>query len=139
MTARALLDTLSAAGVRVMVGAAGDTLELSGKLPPAHLLDEVRAAKSDLLAALKVAEVVTGLDNLSAPPSSSPPDPLPPHLAALMDAAHAGQLPRGAVSLASGLVTDLEGYVLAWADCWPRDRVHVLRRLEEAHAVTVRE
>lgn len=131
MTARTLLDTLSAAGVRVMVGAAGDTLELSGKRPPAHLLDEVRACKPDLLEVLRPAQPI------ALPLVPSPLEALPPHLAALVEAAQVGWLPRGAVKLTSGLVTDLEGYVLAWAGCWPHDRAHVLRRLEEAHAATV--
>ena len=67
-----------------------------------------------------------------------PPSPvaelLPAHLAALIHAAQAGQLLGGAVKLSSGLVTDLTGYVLAWAECWPSDRAHVLKRLEEAYA-----
>lgn len=63
-------------------------------------------------------------------------NPLPVHLVELLDQAHAGQLQKGAVKLSSGLVTDLKSYVLAWAECWPRDRLHVLSRLEEAYAVT---
>ena len=63
---------------------------------------------------------------------------LPPALADLVLSAERGEPPSGAVKLSSGLVTDLTGYVLAWAACWPRDRAHVLWRLEEAYAVTVK-
>ena len=127
---KALLTRLAAVGVGLSLNEAGDGLTLSGTgQPPASLLEAVRAAKPELLALLRAAK-----EELS---SSSPPAPLPAHLAAMVKAARAGQLPRGAVKLSSGLITDLEGYVLAWAECWPRDRAHVLRRLEEAHLVAV--
>lgn len=60
---------------------------------------------------------------------------MPPHLAQMVAAAQRGELPRGVHLLESGLVMDLGGYVLAWAECWPRDRVHLTRRLGEAYAV----
>ena len=53
MNAPALLEALSAAGVTVALNAAGDGLALSGRgQPPAALLEEVRASKAALLAAL---------------------------------------------------------------------------------------
>ena len=144
-----LLFALKAAGVHVALGAAGNTLELTGKRPPAALLDKVRAGKASLLKALtpakKQAEMPPPLpweDAPNAPPWPRPAviasDPLPEYLARLVSAAKAGTLPRSPVKLASGLAPDLGMYVLAWAECWPRDRAHVLRRLEEAHAFTVR-
>lgn len=142
----ALLSALQAAGVHVALGAAGNTLELRGKRPPAALLDEVRASKAALLEALapRSGNMLPPLPWEDVPHTDpSPlqavlaPDPLPDHLAQLMARARVGRLPGGPVKLASGLAPDLGVYVLAWAECWPRDRAHVLRRLEEAHAVTV--
>ncbi|WP_425146170.1 hypothetical protein [Deinococcus sp.] len=136
----ALLSALQAAGVHVALGAAGDTLELTGKRPPAALLDGVRASKAALLELLAppkqqaapVFEAKALAQQREAALSAVPA--LPAHLLALIEQAKAGQLPSGPVHLASGLCPDLGVYVLAWADCWPRDRAHVLRRLEEAHA-----
>ena len=113
--------------------------------PPAALLDEVRAGKAALLEALapRSGDMLPPLPWEDAPhtdPSPLPPvlapDPLPDHLARLVSMAKAGNLPGGTAKLASGIAPDLSVYVLAWAECWPRDRAHVLRRLEEAHAVT---
>lgn len=156
MTGAALLASLHAHGVMVAINAAGDGLTLTGKgRPPAELLDEVRAAKVELLEALRPAkeEHAPTFPTLSPSPVAVPDtraaevvsnnvidapspvsDPLPAHLAELLELARAGQLPKGAVKLASGLVTDLAGYVIAWAECWPRDRAHVLSRLEAAYA-----
>ncbi|GGR22530.1 hypothetical protein [Deinococcus ruber] len=138
----ALLSALHAAGVHVALGAAGNTLELTGKRPPAALLDEVRASKAALLEVLapKTGDMLPWEDVPDVAPSLPAvlaPDPLPDHLARLVSAAKAGTLPGGPVKLASGIAPELGVYVLAWAECWPRDRAHVLRRLEEAHAVTV--
>lgn len=135
MNGAALLASLQERGVKVAINAAGDGLMLTGKkCPPAELLDEVRAAKVELLAALRPAKE-------EPKPTVSPvlhslpvADPLPAHLAELLDLAHAGKLPKGAVKLSSGLVTDLAGYVIAWAGSWPRDRAHILQRLEAAYA-----
>ena len=160
---RPLLASLEAVGVHLSLTPSGDGLALSGLgCPPAELLDEVRRRKLELLEVLKGAakkeaeqptpqpvalpdvRVAGIVDTLPASPVASmsriatPADPLPAHLAALIDAAHVGQLPRGAVKLSSGLVTDLEGYVTSWAACWPRDRAHILWRLEEAYAAGVR-
>ena len=141
----ALLSALQAAGVHVALGAAGDTLELTGKRPPAALLDEVRASKAALLEVLapRAGDMLPPLpweDTPGVTRSLSPvlpSDPLPGHLARLVSMAKAGKLPNGTAKLASGIAPDLGVYVLAWAECWPRDRAHVLRRLEEAHAVKV--
>ena len=133
-----LLSALHAAGVQVAVGV-GNTLELTGKRPPAALLDEVRASKAALLDVLEQGHRSPAPAPQRAPYASPSPvsDPLPDHLARLVSAAKAGTLPSGPVNLASGLVPDLGVYVLAWAECWPRDRAHVSRRLEEAHAACV--
>ena len=73
---------------------------------------------------------------LQPPPARPLPlSSLPAHLAPLVQAAARGELPRGPVFLASGLVLDLSGYVLAWASGWPSDEAHTLRRLEEAYTV----
>lgn len=126
-----LLKRLESLGITLTLDAGGDGLTVkSQERPPADLMLEMKAAKPELLALLKAA----------ARPPTSPAallpvaEPLPAHLADLLDLAHAGQLPKGAVKLSSGLVTDLAGYVIAWAECWPRDRVHILWRLEEAYA-----
>lgn len=127
----------------------GDGLKLQAAAPPpAALLDEVRASKAALLEALAPRsgdmlpplpwEDTPGLaETVTAELPHSDADPLPDHLARLVSMAKAGKLPSGTAKLASGLAPDLGVYVLAWAECWPRDRAHVLRRLEEAHAVTV--
>ena len=131
-TAR-LLQALEAAGVLVTLNDAGDGLKLKAATPPpAALLDEVRASKPDLLAFLTTPPAPASL------PSQVTADPLPAHLRTLVELARVGRLPPGPAKLRSGLVTDLKGHVLAWAECWPRDRTHVLRRLEEAHAATVK-
>ena len=87
--AAGLLYRLAAAGVGLSLNEAGDELTLTGKgKPPAALLEEVKAAKSGLLALLSPAneerptaslsldavpaEVVTHLDNLKPPPSARP-------------------------------------------------------------------
>ncbi len=49
--------------------------------------------------------------------------------------AAADHLPKGPVELPSGLVTDLRGYVTAWAMAYlTGDRTEALRRLWEAHS-----
>ena len=135
-----------------LLGAAKEKQEDSSSLPDTRAAEVV--SKRDNPA--PIAEVVTKPYSLahpafetetvtqaahgspSAPLVPTPLEPLPAHLVPLFEMAQAGKLPRGAVKLSSGLVTDLASYVLAWAECWPRDRAHVLRRLEEAHAVTVK-
>lgn len=59
---------------------------------------------------------------------------LPPELRSLISAAQSGELPSGVHFLPSGLCTDLRTYVEGWAESWPRDREHTLRRLWEAAA-----
>ncbi|WP_425146551.1 hypothetical protein [Deinococcus sp.] len=141
--AAVLLSRLEALGVAVMLNEQGDGLKLRGVAPPpAALLDEVRASKAALLEALapRSRDMLPPLPWEDAPGVSSslppvlPSDPLPDHLARLVSLAKAGKLPSGPVKVASGLAPDLGVYVVAWAECWPRDRAHVLRRLEEAHA-----
>ena len=143
--ASVLLSRLEALGVVVVLNEQGDGLKLRAAAPPPTvLLDEVRANKAALLAALvlKESDMLPPLPweeasdsfRLLLPPAR-PYDPLPGHLAQLVSRAKAGELLSNPVKLASGLAPDLGVYVLAWAECWPRDRAHVLRRLEEAHAV----
>ncbi|WP_161884437.1 hypothetical protein [Deinococcus alpinitundrae] len=57
---------------------------------------------------------------------------LPVHLVPLIAAAQADTLKKGPVQLESGMVFDLAGYVLAWAEDWPLDMTHRQRRLNEA-------
>lgn len=58
---------------------------------------------------------------------------LPARFRPLLAAARAGELPRGPVGLASGLVTDLGEYVQAWEAAWGNgDERHVASRLDEA-------
>lgn len=122
MNLGALRQELAAQHVTLSVSAAGRLkYDAPGPLR-ASLVDAMREHKTALLEGLQKHQKTPNID------------PLPAHLAALLESAHTGQLPHGAVKLASGLVTDLAGYVVSWAECWPRDRAHVLRRLEEAHA-----
>jgi len=69
--------------------------------------------------------------NAPAPPPLWPAG-LPERFHALYTAAASGTLPTGAMTLKSGLITDLAVYVLAWAAPWPRDQQHIERRLDEA-------
>jgi len=57
---------------------------------------------------------------------------LPAHLVPLIAAAQAGTLRKGPVQLESGMVFDLAGYVLAWAEDWPLDIARRRKRLDEA-------
>lgn len=57
---------------------------------------------------------------------------LPARFAPLIAAAEADALRKGPVQLESGMVLDLAGYVLAWAEGWPLDLAHRQRRLDEA-------
>ena len=68
--AAALLSALQAAGVHVALSAAGNTLELTGKRPPAALLDEVRASKAALLEALAPANREDVAPKTECPPAA---------------------------------------------------------------------
>lgn len=160
MTAPALLARLEAQGVRLALNDTGDGLKVFGKGKPSPaVMEEVRAHKPALLAFLRGGEEKEGQpvrplpsspEDLPAdpkpeavgealPPTSSPLplalDGLPEDLRALVEAAQAGNLPHGMQALKSGLVPDLNVYVMGWAQCWPRDAAHVLRRLREAREV----
>ena len=137
MNARLLLDTLEGLGVVASVTVSGKLrLEPASQLP-AELLDEVRAAKSDLLAALtpspdatpaevvadqhnpapdvRAAQVVTNLDNLSAPALPLRAlAPLPEPLVRLVHAAKVNALNRPGF-LMFGMVPNLGEYVLTCA------------------------
>ncbi len=52
---------------------------------------------------------------LAAPTNAAPLEPLPHELRALVRAAGAGTLPKGAVNLETGFTVDLERYVLGFA------------------------
>ena len=105
MNAPALLEALSAAGVTVALNAAGDGLALSGRgQPPAALLEEVRASKAALLAALRgtqnvrTPELPHALPRRSGeamphPPSLSP-SPLPDLAALALLPGHCGSCAR---------------------------------------------
>ncbi|GAA4022838.1 hypothetical protein GCM10022631_41720 [Deinococcus rubellus] len=121
MTLPELRHALSQYGVSLTLTSEGRLKVNAQQQPPADLMAALRLHRDALICDLQ-------------PPALPGAEPLPGHLAALVDVARAGQSPRGAVKLASGLVTDLAGYVLAWAECWPRDRAHILQRLEEARA-----
>ncbi len=117
---------MSRHGVSLTLTAEGRLKVDARRQPPAELMAALRLHRDTLLSELQ--------DQRPATPEGSRSGALPGHLTALIDAAQAGRLPLGAVKLASGLVTDLAGYVLAWSECWPHDSAHVLKRLEEAHA-----
>ncbi|WP_293909875.1 hypothetical protein [Deinococcus sp.] len=145
MVALELLTVLEARGVKLSIQAGQLTSRGPvGAITP-DLGEQIKAQKAALLEVLSLPltgdmlpplpwEDVPGPLRLTAPLPS--PDPLPEHLAVMVDTAKTGTLSRGTITLASGLVPDLGVYVLAWAECWPGDRVHILRRLEEAYAVT---
>lgn len=112
-----------------------DAIPPTPSRPPRPVLN--RPPASQARPAVKGAEVVAKSDNLSAPsPKVLDLMGLPAQLGQLVGMAQAGKLPSGPQQLASGLVLDLGGYVVAWAECWPRDREHVQRRLLEAYEVT---
>lgn len=140
MNLGALRQELAAQHVTLSVSEAGKLKYDAPSGLPASLVDAMREHKTALLEGLQNevkrgnAAPVDDSKRLTFEQKSA--DPLPAHLAELVDLAHAGGLPRGAVQLSRGLVTDLAAYVLAWAECWPRDRAHILSRLEEAHAAT---
>ncbi|PTA68997.1 hypothetical protein C8263_04145 [Deinococcus arcticus] len=78
-----LLARLTACGATVGAGEGG-ALTLSGKRPPAPLLEELRARKGAVLAFLAAGgEVVTNCDNL--PPPAGPVAPSPGEGVALPD------------------------------------------------------
>ena len=144
MVALELLRVLEARGVKLSIQAGQLTSRgPAGAITP-DLGEQIKGQKAALLEALapRSCDMLPPLPWEKAPgvPRSLPPiltsDPLPDHLARLVSMAKAGNLPGGTAKLASGIAPDLSVYVLAWAECWPRDRAHVLRRLEEAHAVT---
>ena len=148
MVALELLTVLEARGVKLSiqagqltsrgpVGAITPDLGEQIKAQKAALLEALAPRSGDMLPPLPW-ETAPGLpERVTAELPQLPPDLLPDHLARLVSMAKAGKLPNGTAKLASGIAPDLSVYVLAWAECWPRDRAHVLRRLEEAHAVTV--
>lgn len=71
------------------------------------------------------------LRDLTAPDSVAR---LPWQLERLLAAASSGLLPAGTVTPEAGLVTDLNGYTLAWAASYLiGDRTEALRRLWQAH------
>ena len=72
--------------------------------------------------------------SLSEPREADRLADLPAELRSLISAAASGDLPPGVHFLPSGLCTDLRTYVEGWAESWPRDREHTLRRLWEAAA-----
>ena len=148
MVALELLTVLEARGVKLSiqagqltsrgpVGAITPDLGEQIKAQKAALLEALAPRSGDMLPPLPW-EKVPGLpEKVTEKLPQLPPDLLPDHLAQLVSMAKAGKLPNGTAKLASGIAPDLSVYVLAWAECWPRDRAHVLQRLEEAHAVTV--
>ena len=63
-------------------------------------------------------------------------EPLPLELRALVLSASSGVLPKGAVSLGTGLTLDLERYVLGFAAQYlTGDQAHALRELHECQTV----
>ena len=147
MVALELLTVLEARGVKLSiqagqltsrgpVGAITPDLGEQIKTQKAALLEALAPRSSDMLPPLPWEDTP---DTSPSPlPAVLPVDPLPDHLARLVGMAKAGNLPSGTAKLASGIAPDLSVYVLAWAECWPRDRAHVLRRLEEAQEAWAR-
>lgn len=125
-----LLASLEAAGVRVMLNAAGDGLKVkANSQPPAALLAQIQAARPALLEALRVESAggaepssVLPLPSPSAAPRThrpkqqkvTPLSPLPEALVQLVRAAAGNHLNRPG-SLPSGMVMNLGDYVLATA------------------------
>lgn len=143
MVALELLRVLEARGVKLSIQAGQLTSRgPAGAITP-DLGEQIKGQKAALLEALapRSCDMLPPLpwedaSGLTRGLRQLEPEPLPEHLARLVSMAKAGNLPGGTAKLASGIAPDLSVYVLAWAECWPRDRAHVLRRLEEAHAVT---
>lgn len=122
MNLGALKQELAAQHVTLSVSEAGRLKYDAPTALPVVLVDAMREHKTALLESLQNHQKTPDVD------------PLPAHLAELLALADAEQLPKGMVRLSRGMVPDLAGWVLAWAECWPRDRAHILSRLEEAHA-----
>ena len=94
-----------------------------------ELLEAIRANKAALL------ELLTPPRPVQTPTSAAMPEPLPLELRALLRAASSGVLPKGAVSLRTGLTLDLERYVLGFAAQYlTGDQLHALRELHECQA-----
>ena len=94
-----------------------------------ELLEAIRANKAALL------ELLTTPRPAQTPTSAAMLEPLPLELRALLRAASSGVLPKGAVSLRTGLTLDLERYVLGFAAQYlTGDQLHALRELHECQA-----
>ena len=128
MTASSVLQDLSALGVVARVEGGHLALMPASRVPP-ELLEAIRANKAALL------ELLTTPRPAQTPTSAAMLEPLPLELRALLRAASSGVLPKGAVSLRTGLTLDLERYVLGFAAQYlTGDQLHALRELHECQA-----
>ena len=123
MTASSVLQDLAALGVMARVEGGYLALVPASRVPP-DLLEAVRANKVALLEMLAAP--------LPAPTSVATLEPLPLELRALVRAASSGTLPKGAVSLGTGLTLDLERYVLGFAAQYlTGDQAHAILELRD--------
>lgn len=102
------------------------------KLAPKLTYQSSTPLDADTLALLK-SNKADLLRDLTAPDAVPR---LPWQLERLLAAASNGSLPAGTVTLEAGLVTDLNGYTLAWGAAYlVGDQAEALRRLWQAHRV----
>ena len=140
MTAQTLLDTLE--GLGVTVSASGGKLRLEpAQHVPLELVPDLKTFKPDLLALLESPVKVLVQWDGTAPEKhqntlNTPSflERLPNSLELMVRAASNDALPTGPAKLPSGLVMDLNGYVLHWACAYlVGDTQEASRRLLEVY------
>ena len=139
MTAAELLNQLTRLGVVATATPDGFLdLEPAESLTP-ELLETIKAHKSAILEHLATSP--KPFESSPRPNQDNrPPLPrLPHHLEALGRAASSGFLPGGAITLETGIVTDLTAFVFAWGWAYLTGAGEdAITRLEAAHAVWTR-
>lgn len=120
----ALVQTLKGRGVTLEPKPDGGVrLNAPRPLEP-ELLEAIRANKAALL------EMLSKPRPAQTPTSAPPLEPLPLELRALVRAAGSGTLPKGAVTLETGITYDLERYVLGFtAQYLTGDQSHAILEL----------
>ena len=123
-----LVQTLKARGVTLERKPEGGVRVHSPQPLEPELLEAVKTYKLEILESLE-----KGLSLLN---KTRTLERLPWELERLVSAASNGVLPSGSFTLESGIVPDLERYVLAWTCAYVLgDTVHAGSRLWEAHRV----
>jgi hypothetical protein len=128
----ALLGTLEGLGVSISATPDGNLRIEPAALVVPELLEEIRRHKTELLNGLRSASPAPLLGSSGHEQQQLPR--LPGPVASMVAAAASDQIKGGAV-LPSGLVTDLSGYVLAWAAAYlTGEQAQALAHLTEARS-----